>query len=197
MTLATGPNLSRYRSVWTGVDGAPYYTNFYADDGGGFEESVEAVAQFWTDLRDHFVGGTVITVEAAVAQIEIATGEIVGVDSFGSNLTVTGNAGAGPLPPANQALVTWSTGEFVSGRQLRGRTFIPALSAADNASGNVAGGLLDDLSEAADTLQGIGAFPGGGFNGAGAIWSRTHGVAALISGHSENTEFAVLRSRRD
>ena len=197
MTLVGPGPIERWRSVLTGVTGAPYYTNWYTAGSTMSEGNLDDVEGFWTGIRDHLVGTATVTVEGTVTLIDPATGNITGTETAGSNRTITGNASGGPIPPANQALMRWSTGEYVSGRQLQGRTFIGALSVSANASGFVAGGVIDALEAQAALLLGVGGGDPGGFNGSMCVWSRTHGVAAYITAVDVPSEFAVLRSRRD
>lgn len=197
MALVPGSTIERWRAVWTGVGGAPYYTNVYTAGSAFSEVELDGWEQFFTDIRDHIVGGVTVTVEGTVAIIDKTTGDITGTESVGADRLVTGNAGAGPLPPSNQALVRWETGEYVSGRELQGRTNIGGLSVAANSGGLVHADVRTALGAAADQLLGLGGSFTDGFNGSMCIWSRTHGQAAYITTHSEPSKFAVLRSRRD
>lgn len=196
MTLAPGSTVERWRAVWTGVGGAPYYTNFYTAGSAFAEVELDGWEGFFVDIRDHLAVGS-IRVEGTVAIIDKTTGAIVGVETAGADRVVTGNAGAGPLPQANQALIRWETGEYVSGRELQGRTFIGGLSVAANDAGEISSTVLGVLGDAADAMLGLGGSYTDGFNGAAVVWSRTHGQAAYITSHSEPSTFSVLRSRRD
>ena len=182
----------RVRSVLTGVAGAPYYTNHYFDAGGlgGQEQdAVDAVGDFWNAFDTSLDNALQINTDPEVPTINAVTGAItssVATTPFFNQFASTGEA----LPPATQLLIRWTTPTFVSGRRLRGRTFIPGCTEDSNTStGTPAAGFSTPVNAA------VAALTGGAV--ALCIWSRTHGVAIPVSSGTYWSQWAILRSRRD
>lgn len=187
------PTISRIRTVFTGVAGTPWYSNLYIDgDGEQSEAAVEAVGEFWDAVGTVIVSQVQWEVEGEVAQIDTVSGNITGITSVDS-VESAGVAGFDPLPFATQALLRLRTGEYVGGREVRGRLNIPGLLEANNAGGRPDSNLRNLINDAADQYL----LGGDGLNGALVVWSRKNGTAPFVSSASCWTEWAVLRSRRD
>lgn len=182
----------RVRTVWSGVAGAPFYSNHYFNAASGPDEAFEAktsVGEFWTSLQGAIVNDLTAVVEGAVSVINPVNGDLTGVISGGA-ITVNATGTTDALPPFSQGLIHWGTDLFVGSRRLVGRTFVPgpleancdndgSPSAAYVAALLIAGQMLIDSSS--------------NFS----VWSRTHGVVASVTGQSAGTQFAILSSRRD
>lgn len=182
----------RVRTVWSGVGGAPYYSNHYFNAASGVPEAnacITAVDNFWTAIAAGIYLNATYIIEGDVPFLNPADGEIGGV------LNATGNAGAGsgtgePLPPANQVLIKWSTATFIGGRRLVGRTFIPTpVEAVNVIDGSLQASYRATIIAAGNVLIGSGT----NFS----VWSRTHGVVAPVVTNTVNQKFSLLRSRRD
>ena len=92
-----------------------------------------------------------------------------------------------------QGLVHWLTGDFVNGRQLRGKTFIPGLCEDDNTTAGLMSSTCQGvIATAADAL-----LTASGTNGPLMIYSPTNHVAEAVQANTVGTKWAVLRSRRD
>lgn len=183
----------RVTTVWTGMVGAPYYTNLYADGdtAGEADAANAAVVALWTDLEGLYHVSLTARVSPETEFVDPATGAVTGVESSAGG-NVQGGAGDELLPPATQGLVRLRTGVFVAGREIRGRVFLPGLTQFVNQDGSVAVGTVSSVNTIfADYLTAM--------SGAGGavVWSPTHGQAAVITSTSMWTEFAVLRTRRD
>lgn len=182
--------LTRIRTVFTGVAGTPWYSNHYFEGGGGLASAYGAsVGNFWDALGSIMHTSAAWEVETDAAIVESTTGLIVDIDSW------AGESGAGdvvtePLPWANQAVINWHTGVFLQGRELRGKTFVPALTQAVNNSGVLQGVAVTDILAAADGLI---ADSNSGF----CVFSRTHFAESIVESAGVPTKIAVLRSRRD
>lgn len=184
------PIMGRIRTVFTGVAGTPWYSNIYVlgteDDAAA---QVDAVGEFWATVSALMTGVVDWTVEGDVAQIDSATGDLVGVTSE-TPVSGSGTNAGDPLPYANQALVNWSTSVFAGGRNIKGKTFIPALCEDSNSVGTLLSASDGVITDAANALVAA-------LNGSMVIYSPTNALAAEVTGASVPSKFAVLRSRRD
>lgn len=182
----------RVRTLWSGVAGAPLYTNHHflgLLDASTAAAAVANVEDFWNALEPSISSAFTYVIEGDVYEIAEASGEPTGVEVVTS---VTGggtNAGDG-LPHANQGLISWSTGVFIAGRQLVGRTNVPGpTESSSNALGVPLGPYVDALNAAAVAM--LASAP------SLAVYSRTAGVAHAVIGGTGRDYFAILRSRRD
>lgn len=184
--------IARIRTIFTGVAGTPWYSNFYFDDDGTAAGVYQTkVLAFWTALvPGHMRSGITATMVNPIP-IMTAAGSIVSVVT-GAGGSTNGSQSVDPLPPATQALLRLHTGVFEGGREIRGRVFVPGLTEADNSSAGVSSTLLADMSAAAASLQGS-----SGANGAWVVWSKKNASWAAITSWSGWNQFAVMRSRRD
>lgn len=183
----------RVRTIFTGVQGAPYYSNLYftGDTLLDAQEAHAKVATFWNNARTHIRAGTSITIQGDVPEIDPATGDITVMHAV-TPVNWLGTDSGEMLPPATQALVQFKTGSYVGGRQIRGRMFIPAQMESDNVAGLLGSGYITFLNGLLTTLlvpTASGAQP--------VVWSRTHGVDPIVTSATTWLQWAVLRSRRD
>lgn len=184
------PNIRRVRTVWTGVAGTPYYSNFYFKDPGATATQItNAVNAFWTATRAIFVTAATATTETFIAVIDDATGELVGSET-GPGGTVTGSATGSMLSPATQVLVRNKTGLYQGGRQVQGHFNIPAIGANQLiTTGNFAAASQTIVNNAASNLI---AAPG-----VWSVYAKTRGISVPINSATAWEKFSVLRSRRD
>lgn len=182
----------RVRSVWSGVAGAPYYSNFFFDAGnaGGQEQAAaDKVRDFLFGLSGAFDNALTVTIDSDVPTIDPATGDITGVEPT-TTVAVVGTDTAEALPPFTQAVVNWNTGTFNGGRRLRGKFFMPGLTETSNSATGTPTGTFNGA-----LVTEVDAFLTGG--PALCVWSRTYGVAATVAGYNISPQWGVLRSRRD
>lgn len=183
-------NLQRIRTVFTGVAGTPWYSNIYFQGNGDTVSGVAGhVRDFWSSIMGYIDDSVTWTVEAEVAIINDANGQIVEMADWAGGSGVGGSADV-PLPRATQALINWNTGVFVSGRQVRGKTFIPGIVQGANSQGTLASSVRTTYQNAANELISDG-------NGTLCVYSPTRHTSALVGSANVPTKFAVLRSRRD
>lgn len=184
--------MMRVRTVWSGVAGAPFYTNHYFNAANGPDEALAAkqsVNSFWNSIKGAVDNNLTAFIEGEVATMDPVTGDILGVISGGA-LTVVMTGGGDALPPANQGLLNWGTDTFVNGRRLKGRTFVPGpLEANCDVDGSPSAAYVAALLIAGQFLIDSSS----NFS----IWSKTHGVVDDVTGMSSGGKFAILRSRRD
>lgn len=192
----------RTRVTITGVGGPPWLSIMHftaaTEDLTSATNAIAKAKAFWHEMISVWLPGTSWTANPVVDQVRATDGQLIG------QFTVTGAtevgivSGSDSLPPAVQAMVRWSTADFVNGRRVTGRTFIPGLLESSNASGGVPGGQLVTTN----APNAIGALLAAG-DATFTIWSRpktnpaTLGTTHTVTAGQLATKFAVLRSRRD
>lgn len=183
----------RTTTRWIGVQGSPYYTtlHFGGNTSGEAQAAANAVRALLFELQNRLWGAMEGTVLPDVPSIDPATGQII--ENFVTTTTPVNFAGAGEvLPFASQALVRLRTGDFIAGKELRGRVFIPGIQEADCVAGELNPTAVTALQTAFNNL-----LTAGGPAGSLVVWSPTHGQASVVSVAQPWNQFATLRSRRD
>nr|CRY96808.1 hypothetical protein [uncultured prokaryote] len=183
--------LNRVRLLTTGVAGSPAYTNLYSLNGAVTPLVAHtAAAAMANSLKTHQNSNISVLVESDVAQLNDATGALVGVVSVPS-ATYVGSGVGGPLPQANSILIRWLTSSYVGGRQIRGRTYFPYPTAATmNTAGTVAASVITSFNGAVNAyLTALGP--------AAVVYSPKNATSVPITTASIWTQFAIQRSRRD
>lgn len=182
--------ISRYQTVFTGVAGTPWYSNLFFEGGTPEGEAYGPdVVAFWEACNSQIHSSITWVVDSTYTVIEASTGLIVDIGDWAGG-TGTGDQVAEPLPWANQAVINWRTNTYIGGRELRGRTFVPALTQAINNNGVLTTAGQIDLQAAADGLitDSAGAF---------CIFSPTHLTESVVEQANVPLKIGVLRSRRD
>lgn len=185
----------RVRTVFDGMQGAPWLNTLYFDQGGGTaQQAVTAVGNFWGAVDALIDSEVNWRTEADVTDINPLTGQPTSVIQT-TPVTGTGAAVGDALPVATQALVRWRTGFFSNGRERRGRTFVPALVEASGDNGKL-------LAASQTTIQTAAAALIADVNSILVVWSRPdlptlNGGFSAVTASSVWEQFAVLRSRRD
>ncbi len=180
----------RVQTVVTGVAGAPYYCVGYFDAAAG---TAQAAASEWqvmlTGTRLLVPQGSVWTTGPEVPTVDPVTGEIVGINVVAVD-PIVGTSISALAPRSSQSLISWSTGTFVGGRQIQGRTNIPCLL------GNQVNGNGDIDNDWRVALQARVTALDGSPNLQHVVWSKKNGQWQPAEG-VVRTQLAVLRSRRD
>jgi hypothetical protein len=192
--------------VWTGVGGAPYYTNLYAvgpastNNGNDLADAWHA---FLGAIGPSLTSGLTATIDPEILEFNETNGVVVGAgNTIQTPVNVTGLGDR--LPPQTQALIQWTTNGIVHNRRVKGRTFIPGVREADNsATGTPVVGPGTPIQTAIDTLLSA-------MSGRMRIWSRPFpgdpakpsnperlGSAWPIMSGKVAPYWATLRSRRD
>jgi hypothetical protein len=157
---------------------------------GNAQGAADAAAAWWAGFADRFATAQSMRVDPEVLEVNIATGQTIGVTTVTSS-TVAGTGGAVQVPQASMVLVQWRTGNFVGGREIRGRTFIPGLiSGALTNNGELATAAQSDILAHSTTLADFAA-------PSMVVYSPTNGAQATVASASVWTEMAVMRSRRE
>lgn len=183
-------DLYRVQTVFTGVAGAPYYNtlHFLASAGSASQAAADA-AGFWGVVDAYISSGCTWDLDTDVEVIDDVTGNIQNVVQV-TAASGTGGSSADMLPPATQALIRWRTGSFIGGREIRGKTFVPAMTETNSTSGQPVSAMLTGIDNAALALY-------GSPNSQLVVYSRKNGQYASVTAASTWAQFAVLRSRRD
>lgn len=126
--------LQRVRVKWNGFIGAPGVSTFYATSAATL---VPQLHTFFAAIAGYFPTVVSIQVENTGDELEDTTGALVGSWNTGAVAPVTGTGG-GPYSAVSGALVQWFTDTVLSGRRLRGHTFmVPMYIGAYDASGQL------------------------------------------------------------
>jgi len=182
--------MRRVTQVATGVAGSPYYLTAYFDSGNG---TAQTNATNWRNLLSGGVSTYVAPLTflpiTEVARIDPTTGDLVGLDPVTVAQQVFTGAGD-PLPAATSLLLRWRTGEYVGGREIRGRTNIPRMQELDNTGGVPSATLVSTWAARLATFLAAS-------DSIHVVWSPKNGVWAPTTSNSVWAQWAVLRSRRD
>lgn len=180
----------RTRTEMTGALGGPYLNTFFfdGDTQGEADLAADAAHDFWDTLKAWMVDGITIRVEPEVVEIDIATGNPLST-FLTTQDPVTTTSGSAEAPIATQGLISWRTGYYTGARELRGRTFIPAVPQSSLGDGVPSAGYLAALTSAKTGMLAHSADFG--------IYSHVHHVFASAISGTPWSSWATLRSRRD
>jgi hypothetical protein len=134
--------------------------------------------------------GANFSLDSDYREVNTATGQTIAIGVFGSgDLWTAGGTGGGTrLPDATAVLVRWRSGQYVEGKPVNGRTYLP-YGNTGNGEGGVNGTTQAEMNTA-----------GANFIGSASsfvVWSRTHGQQRPVLTASTWSEYAVQRRRRD
>lgn len=199
-------SLIRVQTVWSGVAGAPYYTNLYcigplATNNGN--DMAAAWRAFLVGINLSLTSSLVATIDPELLEFNETDGVVTGAGTT-TQAPVTFSGTGDQLPHSNQALVQWTTNGIVHNRRVRGRTFIPgALESGSGPTGTPLASVGTPLQTAIDTYLST-------MSGRARIWSRPvtaesatptvparPGSAWPILSGKVAPYWAILRSRRD
>ena len=181
----------RVRSTWQNWPGAPGVTDFYSQDliAANFVNDVRA---FFDAIKANLPSGLQVQTSGVCDLINEVNGQLVGQDTTATPAVVQGT-NAGVYSGASGAVIRWTTGGFVAGRRVQGRTFLVPLVGQGDTNGSIISAVLTTLQTAADGLITAGA-------GDMVVWSRPRqfigGSSHIVTGRVVPDLAAVLRSRR-
>lgn len=202
-------DLDRVRVKWTGTfTGQPGVSTFYFLDA---TTHLTHLKDLYGLILNYIPNDVDITVEDTGETIDSATGDAVG-SWTGTSPGTIGGADAGGYSSPVGAIFQWMTGTYLSGRHLKGRTYIvPLGSSAFDVAGSLDGGFLSIARGAATSQLAL-------FAGDLVVWQRPRlatpswtdkygrfhpaisargGGYAPVSSATMPDQAAVLRSRRD
>jgi hypothetical protein len=183
-------SLYKVRTLWSGAAGGPGVTTMYFGTGGGTAaNAVAAVAAFWNQAKNTIDNAWNYATDSVVLTIDETTGEPTGADGV-TPVSSAGTDSNDHLPSMTQGLIQLRTGVYVSGRELRGRIFIPG----PTEDVNVAGKPKSDYKAA--WLDAVEDQLINGLDVDFRVYSRAHGSASPVISASVWDEWAALRTRR-
>lgn len=179
----------RFTIVTANFPGGPGYNVFHTqgDDLSGAQARISAFQDWMSEIASITQNSTTIVLDPVVNLVDPVTGDVLG-STVTTGAQTTGSWGSSHAPAGVCMLARWRTGEYVGGREVRGRTFISGIGDEAAPNGAPAGTFVTAVQEAQDALLAAGDL---------VIWSPTRGVAPLVSGGSPWNKFALMRSRRD
>jgi hypothetical protein len=173
-------------------------TSASAPDGPSATEALARVRAMFNSAAAKIPGGSTLTFDTAVQILDDATGTLVNAATATAPTAVTFSGIGDPLPAQTQGLLRFTTGNFVRGRNVKGRMFIPGPAEGDNSStGGPATAYLTAWNTAAGLLGTTIVTPI-----SQVVWSRptgpgaSDGVSSGVSGRSMASTWAVQRGRR-
>lgn len=197
--------IRRVQGVWSGLAGVPYLSTWYFRE----VESVTGpqlttiVAAFLTGIREIYSSALTCTLSTEILRIDEVSGDAIGT-LVGSPSAVAGN-NLNPIEwTAKQGNLNLRTDDYVDGRRVRGRLFLPG----------VCGGSGEQTPTATYTTAGrdaaLALVSASSALGPWVVWSRPReadptatppvvarpGSAHTILGGTVGSQWAVLRSRR-
>jgi len=154
------------------------------------------VRAFWDGVKTLTATGVTITFPGPIDVLDHTNGNLQFTLNGGLPTNVV-STGSSELPKATQLILGYATTLVINGRFLKGRSFIGPLSTATNTGGSVTAASNVTL------LAACAALTSGATASTQVVWHRptasnpTAGAVSAVTGYSTNTEFGVLRSRRD
>lgn len=181
--------LYKVKTLWSGGPGGAGVSTMWFDAAGGTAAQANtAVGAFWTTVKADVYLALSFATDSIVYTVDEATGLNIAATGV-TPVTGTGSAAGDPLPYATQGLVQWRTGQYINGREIRGRTFLPGMLEANNTNGVPTTAFLGRINAAAATLI---ADANSDFN----VYALSaHNAQTAISGTTW-VNWAQLRSRR-
>jgi len=177
-----------HTTYWTGASSTPVAADAL--------DVVARVRAFWNTIKNNMAAGTTIAINQNVDVLDQVTGTLTGQLAPGTVTSVVGS-GTSSLPSATMMLLKYQTSTIVNGRRLQGRSFIGPLSTLCNTAGDVT------PANNALLLTGSNDLTTGPTASSLVVWHRptdllpAGGSTAPVVSFATNTEFSVLRSRRD
>lgn len=184
-------SVHRVQVIWSGltIQGGGLSTFYFDGAVGTAAQQVAAVAAFLGATEDRRGVSVAWQTAADVSVLNSATGQLEGI--FTTTPAQGVGATSGDLMPANcQGLLRLITPNVVGGRLLRGRIFLPGSLEVDNTLAVPNATYRTDYDTAGAALI-------ADANSTWVVWSKTHGVMAVVGSVNTWTKWASLRSRRD
>lgn len=180
----------RIRWEWTGLAGGPYLSTFnFRNDAADAQVCADAVEAFFANCVGVISDACTVRLLTDVDVFDVQTGLITSRETV-DPAAVVGTSAGQDLPPYTQGLIRLSTGQFLGGREVRGRLFMAGVTEDFNTSGVPTYPYLSTLQVHAQTLADHASADWG-------VYSRKNHSHSAVSGVAVWGKFAVLRSRRD
>lgn len=147
---------------------------------------------FGAGMGGYFIDSATISWDGEVREYNSATGVLIGAATSSPETASYGTATDDPVANATQVLMRWGTGAVVSGRRLRGRTYVPGLHKSALAGGELLAAAQTAIQTTVDEIVALGLLH---------IWHRPvnggGGQDRPVTGGSVWNELAVIRNRRN
>lgn len=179
---------------WSGSYSAEeMVTVMYFDESVAVDFARDALADLWQAVGPLLHSSYTWTIDQTGRIMTAETGKTTALWTDPLVRTGVGGVGIdGPVSNASMLLLQWRTGDYVDGRELRGRSFVPGLSTTNLVGGEVRDTARATAANAADAL----AKSDQGF----CIWRRpkdgSPGSTRPVQTGNAWREMAVLRGRR-
>lgn len=189
----------RIRSIWTGFQGAPGYTNMffgpYDDTPSSASDWAVAVKEMWDVVKTWLPNGVTIQVQGAITTLDETTSVIVDEFNVSQPGASIGAGGSGFSAPAG-ACINWLTASFGQHGRIKGRSYVvPLWGGCYDTDGTLTSSVVSSLASAATALYSQTAPYGM------VVYSRKRGTAAghmsTVTSAAVPDKAVVLRSRRD
>lgn len=182
----------RLRTVWTGIAGSPFLTTtFHAGGVADADAAADALEAYWTACEPVITSTVDWEIQAVVDEVEASSGNVLGRTGVTARSGSGGVTGTAVLALGTCGLVNLHSGEFVDGREKRGKLYIPGPNEQHMNDGTPTSTYRDTTAGAA--LEALIDPSGFGYLG---IYSRLHGVFDDVSVGSASAYFARLRTRQ-
>jgi hypothetical protein len=175
----------------TGPAGSPWYNSLYFHDTvGSPQDAADAAQDLWDGLKAYMHTSATFFTPTEVLVLDIPNGEVQGIEPVTQH-TGSGVVSADPLPRGIQLKMKMRTGIFLSGREVKGSIFVPALCESKNS----VSGEVDTATVAATAIIGNALISDA--NTLYGIYSVKHRAFFEAASCSVNGEWSMLRTRRD
>lgn len=183
-------NIRRVRAVWALSNGDVGYSNFYTlYQSGKVNATYGHATTFLTNLSTIIRSTVTVRVDPVTEILDSVTGTIINSETATSPTTVTCTDTGQSLPAQAQGLIRWRTGFYSFGRELRGKTYIPAPTEGSS-DGLPLGPYITTVTNAASTFIND-CTPDEPL----LVWGKTHGVVAPIKAGPVSGSWHTLRGR--
>jgi hypothetical protein len=182
-------DVNRVRVTWSGWVGGPGISTFHFLTGSA--PPLAALQTFFTAMKTLVPPNITLQVENVGQTINVTSGQAVNTWSGTAQTSMVGT-GQAKYHAAAGVQVTWKTGIFAGGREIRGRSFfVPIDSANYDTNGTLVDATRTSVQTAVNTFVSA-------VTGALVIYSRPpiSGTATVSKGTIED-KLVVLTSRRD
>lgn len=191
--------MHRVRLQYTGfVNGPAVSTLFFVPTtptDSTAQAAVDRVRDFMVAIKPYIYAACTWTVSGQVDDVDSVSGDLQSSHAV-VDRSDGGSGSINPVPPANQLMYRFETGQVVNGKRIRGHLYIPG-SDTFNAAGQPSGGIVTASPAALSALVGT--------TTPLVVWSRPvgpHGAvrpgnARSIISSTLRSKYAILRSRRD
>lgn len=188
-------NIVRMTSRWDGFLGSPGYSNFYVESDGNAPASAQTLSDalyaFWQTVNGLLPSEVDITVLPTWQELNDANGQIIAEGTVGTPAAVTTGNNAGGYAANSGILVEWLTGVFISGHQLKGRTYLVPMIGGFDTDGTIGAAVSATINGAGQDLLDADVI--------NVVWHRpvsgAGGSSEVITSPRVSDTAAVLRSR--